>query len=416
MQSIFQENKLILAFLFSFLPITASVPITSDKTIELLKKADHALEGWSKLRHKWVWSNTYQKDRINSYCATLRNIKEELAILLAQLNSPKLFPKKQAQCSLQHYETQIIKYESPSHLKRNWIHYSTAAVGLIGGTYLLSHYGYDENGNHALCNFYKEHIKEPVIAMYADLTKNNVNKIVLEEDPQAALERVERKTNLDIENAKRDPRLKEIVSHYVDVTIPVEQVPQEDKIAFSRGKRTFHTTHLAEQCNQLTWKDIVKVQIPKDFEPTIVSTNTLIEWYEVKLMLLMKEIQRLHRTVKLMQTIPAMFVSYLCLNSLKKYWTQYKINTTYKPLKKTLIRLQLQFNKDRYSKVISPLGYGMSLYWLSQLKEALVSIPIEEHATYSYYLEQIEDQTLEPEQKITIIDNMFRDISCLQKV
>ncbi len=417
MKRILTLNKLILTLMVITSPLYATINTQINKTIELLKETDRALEGWSKLQYKWLWSKKDQEATISSSCLKLKRTQQELATTLARLNSN---PEQDHKAVLRESAAHIKQYAPPSYFRRNGIRYATVAVGLMGSAYFLSRNGYDDEGQHIVENFYTHHITEPIINMYNILTNKNVNPIVLKQDPKAALKYIERKTNLDIENAKRDPRLKEVAASCLDITIPVEEIPQKDKIAFSKAKRTFHTIRLAEQVDQFTWMDVLSIKIPEDLKHTIESTNTVVEWVDIEKMFLAKKLEeiskKLNLTIEFLAATPALVGSYFCLKSIGKYFTHYKVNIRYKPLKKILIKLQLQHNQERYTNLPSPAVKGMNIYWLSQLKEAIPHIPVVDRTAYSEYLERLEDNTLQPKQKITIIENMLRDISCLQQI
>ena len=99
-----------------------------------------------------------------------------------------------------------------------------------------------------------------------------------------------------------------------------------------------------------------------------------------------------------------------------KYHSQYVIKNTYAPLKKLLILLQLQFNKNRYTQIPSLQDQGMHTYWISKLRDNVCNIPKADQITYSNFIDQLESTTFSSEQKIRIIEIMFKDFSFLQKI
>lgn len=421
MKQIFRKNKLILSFLVALSPLTAGISIKTQIIIKLLKKTDSALEDWSKLQHKWIWSGKASQAKISLHSQELKKLQEELATALYQFYSSTILTDQYRKIDLKGYESDIANHAPPSHLRQNWTHYSAAAVGLVGGAYLLSRYGYDDEGKHIAKNFYTHHIKEPITNMIGILTNKNADLMVLEQDANDASRRFQNKLDLFIENAKQDAQLSQIVINHIPQNIPIEEVSLKNKLAFLDASLTFMHTHIPEETidSLKTFKVWNWGNIPH-LSSALDSHILLLQQLRVEKMLATNKIEKVSQkvdlTIELIAAIPALVASYFCFKSLGKYWTRYKVHSTYKPLKKMLIKLQLQYNKDRYLETASPVTQGMNIYWISQLKEASSSIPMTERTTYNQYLEQLEDQALRPDQKITLIENMLRDISCLQKV
>lgn len=431
MKSTFKKNKLILAFIVGISPLCAAPNIPPKKVINLLKKTDSALAGWYKLKHTWLWSGSERQSRIISNCDTLKEAQKELATLLAQLSTDKqTLTYKDYKAVLDHSAEHIKACAPPSYFKRNWIHYSLSAMGLIGGAYLLSKHGYDEDGNHLIENFYTKHIKEPTVNTYGILTNKNPVHTVLEQDSEEALKRFQSKLDLFIENARTDPKLSRVVINHIPQNTTIENMPLKNKLAFLDAALTFMHVHIPkeaiesyEQWKVWNWKNPVAIEkptLPKHLRECFDAHILFLQQLRVEKMLATNKIDAVSKksnlTIELLAATPALIASYLCFKSLNTYITNRTTNNTYRPLKKILIKLQLQYNQERYSTSPSLITQGMNIYWLSQLKDALHSIPEEDCTVYCEYLERLESSDLHPEQKITIIENMLRDVSFFQKV
>ena len=422
MKSTFKKNKLVLAFIVSISPLCAAPNIPPKKVINLLKKTDSALAGWYKLQYKWLWSGSERQSRIISASNTLKDTQKELATLLAQLNTDnQTFTYEDYKTILAQSAEHIKTCAPPSYFKRNWIRYSLSAIGLVGGAYLFSKHGYDEDGNHLIENFYIKHIKKPTINTYDILTHKNTDQTVLEQDSKEALKRFQNKLDLFIENAKTDPELSRLVINHIPQNTTIKNIPLKNKLAFLDATLTFIHTHIpteaVESCK--TFKLWNWGSIPH-LKAGLESHILLLQQLRVEKMLATNKVdevsQKVNLSIELIAAIPALVTSYLCFKSLNAYITNRTANSTYRPLKKILIKLQLQCNQERYSTSPSLITQGMNIYWLSQLKDALHSIPTEDRIAYCEYLERLESSDLRPEQKITVIENMLRDVSFLQKV
>lgn len=422
MKNICKKNKLILALALTFSLLNANSNALSKKIIDLLKKTDSSLAIWNDLQHKWIWTGATNQAKIASACHTLKETQKALAISLAQLNSNKQeFTYEDRKAALAVNATRIERSTPPSYLRRNWVRYSASTIGLIGGAYLLSNYGYDDDGNHLIENFYRNHIIDPTTNMYGILTKKNTDQAVLEQDTDDALKRFTSKLNLFIENAKQEPELNQIVINHIPQNIPIEKVPLKQKLAFLDATLTFMHTHMPTEIVE-SFKTIKVwnwLNMPH-LHHALNSHILLLQQLRVEKMLATKKIeevsQKVNLTIELIAAIPALVASYVCFKSLHTYINKYKYNSTYKPLKKLLIKLQLQYNQERYLATPSLETQGMHIYWMAQLKDASQGIPAADKVTYCDYLERLENDELLPKQKITIIENMLRDVLFLQKV
>lgn len=422
MKRIFRINKLILAFLLVIAPLNATENVSPEKVIELLKESDWALESWQKLQHKWFWSGKARQARISSRCHTLKDTQKELAMLLAQLSLGKqTMAYESYKATVDQSIVRIKKCAPPSFLRRNWVRYSAATLGLIGTTYALSKYGYDNKGKHLIENFYTNHIIEPTTNMYDILTKKNIDQTVLEQDADDALRRLQSSIDLFIENAKTDPELSKIVMNHIPPNTTIENVPLKQKLAFLDATITFMHTHvpteIVESCKTLkiwNWGGFPHLKSFMDSHILLLQQVRVEKMYATTKVDMVDK--KLNLTIELLAATPALVASYFCFKSVASCLSNYKANTTYKPLKKILIKLQLQYNQERYTTTPSLATQGMNIYWLSQLKDAIHSIPASDKISYCDYLKKLESNQLWPEQKITVIENMLRDVSFLQKV
>ena len=429
MKNISRNYKLILALLLGFIPLKGIESHISKNLINTLKKTDIALTSWKQLQHKWLWSNQANQQKIVQSCKILEGVKEELGSLLGTLHSSNTrLSDTEYHNALTKTRTSLKQCAPPSHLKRHWLHYTLSGIGLLGGAYILFKHGYDKNENHLIKNFYTYHIKRPIKNMYDILANDGTDKTVLLQDINESRNRYENKLNLFIENAKQDSELKRLVKNNIP-TIPIEQVPLKNKEYFLDATISFMHTYIPEEAinsykkwTPLDWREPYKIQkpeIPEHLESSMTSHTLLIQ--QLRLLVLEKtnkveEVsQKLDLTVELMAFIPALVSSYAFLKGISTYSSKQLQKYTYKPIKKILIQWKLQLNKERYTTTPSLYTQGMSIYWSIQLKEYIQHIPKTERVLYCNYLEQLNDETMNSEQKITIIQTMFREFTFLQK-
>ncbi len=83
-------------------------------------------------------------------------------------------------------------------------------------------------------------------------------------------------------------------------------------------------------------------------------------------------------------------------------------------LKKDLISLELELNKQRTASSITTRQRGLCVYLTTRLHNAALAIPKEHQASYALYIHELNNQTLNVDQKITIIECMFKEFSFLR--
>ncbi len=118
----------------------------------------------------------------------------------------------------------------------------------------------------------------------------------------------------------------------------------------------------------------------------------------------------------LIGAIPAALVFYGAYKGIKKtYHTLTSMQST-EPLKHDLLQFQLHLNKHRYIKLseLSSFYHGMSCYWIAQLKEYCSSLSHIYKLSYMQYIDELNKDDLTPEQKIIIIECMFKEYAFLQ--
>ena len=140
--------------------------------------------------------------------------------------------------------------------------------------------------------------------------------------------------------------------------------------------------------------------------------------FELKL----KEASFTHRAEKAIQNAKltsalalSTYLGYLGFSHLYKYTTALTLIT---PLKTDLISLQLVLNKERYTKDCTafPQDFkGECFYWIQRLHRYKDKLPTSYRATYCRYLDDLENKTLAPEQKMTIITCLFHELDPLFK-
>ena len=122
--------------------------------------------------------------------------------------------------------------------------------------------------------------------------------------------------------------------------------------------------------------------------------------------------------IELSKMVPFFIASYLGYAGMSTIYTYATALTIVTPLKTDLISLQLVLNKERYTKNCAALPKvfkGECFYWIQRLHRYKDSLPSSYRATYRRYLDDLENQTLMPEQKMAVITCLFHELDPLFK-
>lgn len=122
--------------------------------------------------------------------------------------------------------------------------------------------------------------------------------------------------------------------------------------------------------------------------------------------------------IELSKTIPLMLGSYLCYLGIRSMYRHATALTIVTPLKTDLVSLQLILNKERHTKNSAALSRnfkGECFYWITRLHRYKEKLPAAYRATYRRYLDELEDKTTTPEQKMTVVSCLFHELDPLFK-
>jgi hypothetical protein len=122
--------------------------------------------------------------------------------------------------------------------------------------------------------------------------------------------------------------------------------------------------------------------------------------------------------IELSKTIPLMLSAYLSYLGISSVYQKATALTIITPLKTDLISLQLVLNKERYAKNCAAFSQdfkGECFYWIQRLHRYKEKLPSTYRATYRRYLNELEDKSLVPQQKMTLIACLFHELDPLFK-
>lgn len=122
--------------------------------------------------------------------------------------------------------------------------------------------------------------------------------------------------------------------------------------------------------------------------------------------------------LELSATIPLLIATFIGYKTCTGIYNLVTNKHFVKKMKKDIILFQLLLNKNRYKSLEflnSDVEYcGLSFYRITKLQKYMSSIPTEQQTSYKQYLTELEQDTLNPEQKLIILDCLFKEFSFLQ--
>jgi hypothetical protein len=324
-------------------------------------------------------------------------------------------------------------------------------------------YGYDESGNHLLRNFYEDHMVKPVKNIVSIISKDNENDTTFVQDIGAGTKVLLDDLDELIIAAQEDPIAQKLVEKHIKGK-PLDEVPRTSKFNFLDEMIAVTHKEIPTKAMDTIKKFRVRAADHKfdkvgatyyygeEIRPLAIKVDELLNTFKYALELLQDGIQensglytlsfkahslyvnqlRLEKSVlmnkihelseefdlnfKLMATIPAMLFTYASYKIFSNVISRFTSVHTLTPLKKDLIQFQLMLNKERHTKVAhktSLFHKGMCFYWIEQLKMYDRNIPSNVRASYAAYLENLNNLHTTPEQKLTIIECMFREYDFL---
>lgn len=421
MKNTFTPFKLILTVLVGLSPLQAAQSNLEKKLLTLIEKTDTELTGWHNLKYRRTWSGKKRQKRINTACSELKQAQKELATMLAQLKT------KDTTLTVDTYRSNLKKSThtighatAPCHVRRNWVRYVVGGLSLAGLGYMAHRSGHQNRAQKVLNNLYTDHLEKPAANAYAILTSNKKDQTVLPQDAEHALKRYTAGLDQLIREAQvKGSGLESIVNNHIPQNADLSQIPLEKKTGFLDAMLTGMQRKLPEDIgNSFGQWQVWNWHVPKSTEMFIKSHTLFGQQLRLEKMLITQKVedvsQKANLTIELIAAIPALAALYIGSTGIYNYGYNKIYRNYYTTIRKTLSKLQLQYNKERYSTNQSLEAQGMSLYWIHILKREIHKIPTQERATYQACLEQIESDTLYPAQKITVIENMLREHACLR--
>ena len=118
----------------------------------------------------------------------------------------------------------------------------------------------------------------------------------------------------------------------------------------------------------------------------------------------------------LVGAIPAALLCYGTYKGITKTYHAFTDMHSIEPLKQDLIQFELHLNRHRHTKQeqLSYFYHGMSRYWITQLQRYHIFMSSRDYALYEQSIEELGQVDLSPEQKMMIIESMFKQYEFLK--
>jgi hypothetical protein len=405
---------------------------------------------WKLPPHQWS-SKTWKAETI-SHQKTLAAQRAELINTLGILaENPKTLAHSSVSKLHKRTVRTLAQHGAPSHFKRQWLSYAGITTGAAILAFYLHQSPYMHNhGIDALKNLYTSFKNEPESNIFAANGKNNeqlyedtvtqvlINASTVDQTAPLMSQALNGKKIPELTFPEKQKIFLKLTAEIGNaLNIEIKQVggflsDKNQKNKFSEQSTRFFTPikdngrypdiyrrsiplinligTYANLINHLTEKSHRLIGLIVQ----ILTTNAL----ELKL----KETSFTHTAHKAMHdaklALPLMvgaYLGYLGASSIYRHTTTLTILT---PLKTDLVSLQLLLNKERYTHDRSALSIefkGECFYWVQRLHRYKDRLPTAYRATYRRYLDDLENQTLVPEQKMTIITSLFHELEPLFK-
>ncbi len=145
----------------------------------------------------------------------------------------------------------------------------------------------------------------------------------------------------------------------------------------------------------------------------VATTDLKVKFFEI---ILLQVTRKTQLPLVMLGAIPAAFICYATYKGGVSIWHAFTDMHFIEPLRKDLIQLQLHLNRHRHvaPERLNHFYKGMSYYWITQLEKYARRLPVEYRTSYKEYLEELRSCDYSPEQKMMIIEYMFKDYGFLK--
>ena len=137
------------------------------------------------------------------------------------------------------------------------------------------------------------------------------------------------------------------------------------------------------------------------------------QYYEI---LFLEGVYKSQLPIILVGAIPAALLCYGTYKGITKTYHAFTDMHSIEPLKQDLIQFELHLNRHRHTKQeqLSYFYHGMSRYWITQLQRYHIFMSSRDYALYEQSIDELGQVDLSPEQKMMIIESMFKQYEFLK--
>lgn len=309
---------------------------------------------------------------------------------------------------------------------------------------------YDQDGNNVVRTFYEENGVKPIQNIKKILFKEQPNEQMFVHDTDTETEEFIKALDLLIMQARDEKRFAEIIKTHVkdtpyqDVSLQTkrnilsqmiirahQEIPENVRKAFQKFFETKVNSSLwyKKEIDTILAHIMNSIAIGKEqFEENSTFFSLAFQAHalhftqrDLQFSLFMNKAHnisdKVDLNIELMATIPMMLFTYGTYKLAGFISTKLVGAYVLTPLKQDLIHFQLMLNKERAvaeSFAVSIAHKGMCYYWTERCKKYIKMVPIAERSSFAGYIDQLEKPEHTPQQKLTIIECMFREYNFLR--
>ncbi len=297
---------------------------------------------------------------------------------------------------------------------------------------------YNEDGRTHFAHWINEHCVKPCQNMYEILFKDKQHEpdqAVLGSNTKKAVEDVNNDYTLWISDAQKSscPKIKECIEKSLNGRI-ITSLSVEEKESIITDFYFYLVNNSNKVLNEIiayigqqqssTFTRTALLSTPPPAAQSSESSDLIARIFGLSIIktfiqknalanLIRELVAKQQLTFGMMATIPATVAGYAFYKSTIALTNRITKRTFIEPLKHDLLSLQITLNGHRYQDTLDTHTIGICRYLTARLQGYIKKLSAKERPRYIMYNEQLANDMLTPEQRIQIIECMFKEFNFL---
>jgi len=312
----------------------------------------------------------------------------------------------------------VVHCSEPNHFQRNWLGYFLGTVALVGVGYFMYKnqsklQSWAETGIEGLKKYYHEHVSSPIVDSLKTLFQRNRKPLMTQEGVDASEESFIRQVSsyLDLEHPTLSPeKRKEIVDQAVvgNLNFLLKDWDESLQLIFDASKvvegSSFYSKYKRAEIffnNLPHGLNVGRLMDIRVHAKDVMLNKAMLE--------VETQINANKFNFEIAAVLPSALAGYIMYSASKMIFTKLILQKNiYQPLRKSLRQLHMIYNSYAAKNgSFSSADQGFCIYWIEQFKKHSVQLSLGERKMILDDLAELESNTFNATQKLSIIQRMY---------